>query len=201
MEIHPILYNILIDPLLHSSRRRILQHIENGQKVIDIGSGTGELVKEISQKTNQVTGIDLEESMIKFAVKRVNGSMSKGIRFEMIDVREMRQFPDHSFDLATMSMALHQFHPSDRDLILKEIFRVSEVLIILDYSNPLPEGFKKKLVFFIERMAGKEHSGNFREFNTSGGVVPIIEKSNFKCTHSEISGSGIFTLYRIEKSS
>lgn len=198
MELHPLVYNWLIDPLLSSSRVRIMKYIGEGQKVIDIASGTGELARDISLKADLVTGIDIEDSMIDFARKKLNGKTRKNVTFEKGDARMLVKFPDKSFDLAIMSMALHQFNPSHWKLILKETNRISHQLIILDYSYPLPAGYKKAIVHFIERLAGKEHSQNFRSFNKSGGVIPIVEKHGYSCSHSEISGSGIFTLYTFE---
>jgi ubiquinone/menaquinone biosynthesis C-methylase UbiE len=198
MELHPIFYNKLIDPLLASSRKRIVKNIEAGQKVIDIASGTGELVKDLKIKTSHITGIDLEDSMINYARRRTNGSGNDKIRFEIADARNLKKFNNESYDVAIMSMALHQFNPSDWSVILNEIFSITEKLIILDYNYPLPRGYKKQIVHTIERLAGKEHSRNFRAFNSIGGVIPIIEQNGYNCIYSEISGSEIFSIYIIE---
>ena len=198
MELSPVIYNRIIDPLLASSRDRIIKHIAEGSRVIDIASGTGELVFDMAVRSSDVTGVDIEDTMINFAMKRQNGFENKNISFLKADVRQLDIFQQGSFDLATMSMALHQFDPSDWPKILKEVFRIAGKLLILDYSNPLPVGFKKSLVFIVERIAGRAHSRNFRIYNREGGVIPIVESYNYKCTHYEISGSGIFSLYHIE---
>lgn len=197
VEIHPILYNTLIDPLLQSSRKKIISRIKPGNRVIDIASGTGQLTREMAGITPYVTGVDIEKSMINFASKRMNGSANGKLSYKIADARSLSEFKKENYDLATMSLALHQFAPGEWDAILNEIFNITEKLLILDYNYPLPPGLKKNLVYFIERVAGREHSRNFRAYMRAGGVIPIIEKQNLVCKEQEVSGSGIFSLYDI----
>ncbi len=199
MELHPLIYNTLIDPLLKSMRKRILTYVGKGQKVVDIASGTGQLVRELSEKSEMVTGVELEASMIRYSDKRLIKEQATGISFVQADARNLYAFEDESFDVATMSLALHQFDPEDWDIILAEIFRIAETLIIADYSYPLPTGFKRKMVYIIERIAGKEHYRNFKAFMNKGGVIPVAEKNSLKCIHSELSGSGVFSMYVLKK--
>lgn len=197
MELHPLIYNKLIDPLMQGSRTRIINRLNGSEKVIDIASGTGQLAREMSDVIPEVAGIDLEERMVSFA-RNVQPKNSTGnISFYTADARKLDQFADHSFNLATMSLALHQFSSADWYIILDEVFRITDRLLILDYSYPLPGGFKKTVVKIAERIAGKEHFQNFTAFMDEGGVIPIIESKGLSCSHFEISGSGIFSLYEI----
>ena len=199
MDVHPVIYHKIIDPLLKNSRNRLIRQIEPGQRVIDIASGTGQLVRELGAKTQFVTGVDSDSSMISYALEKANGAAQPGIQFREEDARFLKSFDDQSFDVATMSLALHQFKPEDRKKILTTVFRIAEVLFILDYSFPLPSGYKKSLVYFIERMAGKEHFLFFKDYMNQGGAIPIAREAGFSCKYHEISGSGIFTLYRLER--
>lgn len=200
MEVHPLLYNSIIDPLLASSRKRILKRIRSGSRVIDIASGTGQLTRELTSITPSITGIDLEESMIRYSLKKINGFKNSELTYKVEDARNLKSFGPGSFDVATLSLALHQFSRDDWPRVLKEILRISNSLLILDYNYPLPAGYRKHLVYIIERIAGKEHSKNFRDFMKAGGVIPIIESNGFICEEKEVSGSGIFCLYSIKAS-
>lgn len=199
MELHPVIYNKMIDPLLSSLRKRIINHIDKDQRVVDIASGTGQLAREISSVSAEVTGVDIEGSMIRYSINKINGAPTKRINFIEADARNLYIFEDKSFDVATMSLALHQFDPDDWNTILTEIIRIADTIIIADYSHPLPAGLKHRIVHMIERIAGKQHYNNFHHFMKSGGVIPIAEKNSLKCRQMERSGSGVFSLYILEK--
>ena len=199
MELHPVIYNVFIDPLLSSIRKRIKNQLTPGRKVVDIASGTGQLAREILNNSSEVTGVDMDPSMINYSKRRLDGKSAAGISFIKADVRNLYIFEDKSFDIATMSLALHQFDPEDWNIILTEIIRISDAIVVADYNYPLPPGYKNNIVHLIERIAGKQHYSNFRSFMKSGGVIPIAEKNALNCIHSEVSGSGIFSLYVLEK--
>lgn len=201
MEIHPGIYNRFIDPLMESTRERISKHIHADDSVLDIACGTGELARSLQTRCRRVTGIDLDERMIGYAKNHSISNPVNSISFEYMDAKELRSFDESEFTVASMSLALHQFDPSETDKILDEAERVSSRLIITDYSYPLPVGYKKLLLHIIERMAGRIHYRNFRSFLEKGGVPGIMKDRNRKIVHQEISGSGAFTLYIIKNGS
>lgn len=197
MEIHPRIYNKLIDPLLKSTRERILNHVSKNDRVLDIACGTGELVKELSEKCASVTGVDLDMHMIEFAIKNNSGSLNN-TKFIQSDASNLNKFNENSYSAVNFSLAIHQFYPADQKVIINEARRLSKRIIITDYSYPLPGGIKNLLLHWIERMAGRDHYKNFREFLKKGGIPGIMKEAGMKCKHSEISGSGAFTLYIFE---
>jgi demethylmenaquinone methyltransferase/2-methoxy-6-polyprenyl-1,4-benzoquinol methylase len=199
MELNPRIYNRLIDPLLASVRSRLIFHAGEGQKVLDVASGTGELVRGLHKKSSYVAGVDIEGEMIEYSRMKAADSEKESMEFFRADARELSIFSDNSFNIATMSLALHQFNTQDRPIILSEIFRIADELVIADYSYPLPEGLKKVAVKIAERIAGKEHYQNFKTFMKEGGTKEITEKHGYTCIHTEASGSGIFSIYKIQK--
>ena len=98
-----------------------------------------------------------------------------------------------------MSMALHQFSSSIRGAIIEEALKVSDQLIIADYNNVLPGGFKTFIVFFIEWLAGKEHYSNFKSFRLEGGVTGIIEKNGYRIISAAHTSSKVFSVYIVSK--
>lgn len=197
MEIHPRIYNRLIDPLLKSTRNRIISRVSENDRVLDIACGTGELVKELAAKCASVTGIDLDERMIEFAIKNNSGPLNN-TKFIKSDAANLNKFNENSYSAVNFSLAIHQFYPDEQKVIINEARRLSNRIIITDYSYPLPGGIKKLLLHWIERMAGKDHYKNFREFLKKGGIPGIMGEAGMTCKHSEISGSGAFTLYIFE---
>lgn len=193
MNLHPNFYSLFIDPLLGSSRNRIVRHIPENSTVLDIACGTGLLAKEMRSRANHVTAIDLDITMVEYASKKYRG---EGLEFLIADAGDLSRFEDNQFDLATLSMALHQFPPDQIDGIIASVNRVCRTMLILDYSFPMTAGVNKAIVYAIERMAGREHYTNFQYYNSQGGVEKLFRRNNIDCRLIEISGSGVFSLYK-----
>lgn len=200
MEINALIYNKLIDPLLSSLRALVKKQIDKDTSLIDIASGSGELVRSLSNRCREVTGIDLDAGMIRFCNAKVPPEMKERIHFIQLDALSLSEKLNRKYDYASMSMALHQFHSDQRSAILEQALKVSERLIIADYNLNLPRGFKKWLVFAIERMAGKEHYTNFLSFRKEGGVEGIISKNNLKILSEEKISSEVFAVFMVSKS-
>ena len=62
-------YSTIIDPILGPMRKRVTEEIITGEKVIDIACGTGAQLFDIAGIASTVTGVDLSESMIRYANK------------------------------------------------------------------------------------------------------------------------------------
>ncbi len=170
-------YSTFVDPLLLKMRKKVADQIEPGQKIIDIACGTGAQVFVLAKNAKHVTGIDLSPSMIKKATQNKNKLGIKNVSFKVSDATYLTSFSDNEFELATMSLALHQFSPALYTSILDEMKRISEKIIIVDYSVPLPRnifGYSSK---WIEFMAGKDHFRNFKKFYLNGGLENILKEN------------------------
>ena len=98
----------------------ILNNIEAGESVIDIGCGRGYLAKEIakiSNNTENVIGLDIEKPLDTEGYKFVQGSIEK------------IPFPDKSFDKVTCSHVLE--HVIDFAACFAELIRVAKKKLII----------------------------------------------------------------------
>ena len=85
-----------------------INHIQHGDKVLDIGCGNGVVALDIAQKTEaKVTGIDSDATKIAEAITRGKGSL---VKFVVGDVLE--NLPEESFDVVILSNVLE--HLPDR---------------------------------------------------------------------------------------
>ena len=108
--------------------------LRSGDKVIDIGCGTGTILKTLSgMERIEGHGIDVEPEMLKVAEAKC-GNM---------DIRECScedtPYEDNSFDVITACMAYHHF--PDKDAFAKEALRIMKpngTLYIADPNFPLP---------------------------------------------------------------
>jgi ubiquinone/menaquinone biosynthesis C-methylase UbiE len=72
---------------------------KQGEKVLDIGVGTGIFASELMKYGADITGIDVSEKMLELA-------RSKGVNNVFIGNAESLDFPDESFDLVISITAL-----------------------------------------------------------------------------------------------
>lgn len=187
-----IFYGTFVDPLLNGLRTRVLHEIKRGEIVIDIACGTGAQCFVLATKAEKVTGVDLSESMIRFARKKQAKSVFSHLEFRVGDATDLSEFSDNEFDVALLSLALHQF-PSDLyKPILSEMKRVAKRIIIVDYAVPLPKnyaGFGSRIAEFL---AGAEHNRNFKSYYKKGGINQILPENGLTITKSISIGKGAF---------
>ncbi|HKE26110.1 MAG TPA: methyltransferase domain-containing protein [Bryobacteraceae bacterium] len=77
-----------------------------GERILDVGSGTGQLTAEIAQAGANVTGIDRSAAMVEQARKNF-----PGIDFRVEDVREIAY--DGEFDAVFSNAVLHWVQPAE----------------------------------------------------------------------------------------
>lgn len=187
-------YSTFVDPVLVKMRKRVADNIEPGKKIIDVACGTGAQVFELASKSKSVVGVDLSESMIKKAFQIKNKNNVENSDFKIGDATNLSDFDNGQFDIATMSLALHQFSSELHSSILNEMKRISKKIIIVDYAVPLPRNIVGYGSKWAEFMAGFEHNRNFKKYYKAGGLNIILPQNNLTIIHSEFFAKGAFQL-------
>lgn len=187
-------YSTIIDPILAPMRKRVSEEIIQGEKVIDIACGTGAQLFEISGIASSVTGIDLSESMITCATKTCRKKSILNAAFFVGDATNLSMFKSNIFDLATLTLALHQFPPHLHTSILSEMKRIANRIIIVDYAVPLPNNYAGIGSRVAEFLAGKEHNSSFKQYYGLGGLNAILPANNLTIQKSEMFGKGAFQM-------
>ncbi|MBC3887950.1 methyltransferase domain-containing protein [Acetobacterium paludosum] len=149
--------------------------VESGFDVLDVGCGTGTVLKRISEKANiGGYGIDVEVNMIAQAKKKCPEMDIQLAGCEHIP------FDDKSFDVLTTCMAYHHFE--DKKKFAMEAARTLKAngcLYIADVRFP---HMLRKLVNCILEHKGtvgrfcspKEIAANFEEY----GFIPVRDSTN-----------------------
>jgi len=187
-------YSTLIDPILAPMRKRVTSEINHGEKIIDIACGTGAQVFELFETASKIVGVDLSESMINHAQNSVKKRNILNAEFFVCDATHLSGFNENSFDIAIMSLALHQFDPRLHSSILSEMKRVAQRIIIVDYAVPLPKNYAGVGSRVAEFLAGKEHNHNFKQYCQLGGLKAILTANNLTIEKSVLFGKGAFQL-------
>ncbi len=187
-------YATFIDPLLARMRKRVALEVKNSKTVLDVACGTGAQIFEFAKVATTVTGIDLSASMIEYAKNTAIKNRVDNVDFHVCDATNLTFFNPNHFEIATMSLALHQFSPQLHLPILSEMKRVAQKIIIVDYAVPLPKNYVGLGSKFAEFLAGKEHNQNFESYYRLGGLPKILKANNLKIEKSVTMGKGAFQL-------
>ncbi len=104
-----------------------LSFLQPGDRILDIGSGSGLVVQHLRKKGYQVTGLDIEDL-----------SFTPSVRPVVYDGKTM-PFKEKEFDVALILTVLH--HTENPEAILKEAKRVAHRIIIIEdiYSNKIQQ--------------------------------------------------------------
>jgi demethylmenaquinone methyltransferase / 2-methoxy-6-polyprenyl-1,4-benzoquinol methylase len=124
---------------LRPLRRRVvtLSGIAKGSKVIDVACGTGEQSIAFTRAGCSVVGIDISSEMLAKAQKKVDDGMD--IEFICQDA-SLLPYEDATFDVATISLGLHDM-PKDMALkVLGEMKRITKpdgkIVIVEHHTSP-----------------------------------------------------------------
>lgn len=139
---------------------------KNVQSVLDVGTGSGDFLKVLKNifPDGKITGVDPHTDSLKKAKAKYPDVVFEEMGAEKLD------FPNHSFDVASISMALH--HLPNVSSSLKEMqgvvksggwIVVSE--LFSDNLNPAQEVHKLFHHFrsTIDRLLGVSHNETFKK--------------------------------------
>jgi SAM-dependent methyltransferase len=189
-------YRLLIDPLLNRVHSAAAAMIEPGARVIDIACGNGTMALKMAKQAQHVTGIDLSEGSLQCARKRARNLRIENTEFLLGDANDLSAFSNLPFDIATISMSIHQFSPETGLYILRQLEKISRTVIVIDYAYPQPQNFYGFIVRTIERIAGREHFACFNAYKHGEGMPGILNTLGIKPYHEAFSKSGIFTVIK-----
>ena len=187
-------------------------NFKNGEKVLDVATGTGDIAFEIRKKYNaDITGIDLSENMLKIAKE-------KSIKFKIDDIEfiegdaESLPFNDNTFDKLVISYGLRNL--GDPKLGLTEFYRVLKPngkIGILEFMQPkstvIATIFKFYFNHILPRIASLfSNSKAYRylpesveNFMSPQILVEMLNDVGFKDTKSKNMSFGITTILNGKK--
>tara|TARA_Y100000996_G_scaffold269044_1_gene211809 strand:- start:666 stop:1262 length:597 start_codon:yes stop_codon:yes gene_type:complete len=101
----------------------IAELIENDKKVLDVGCGDGILMDFLKKNKNtNIRGLEISKS-------KVQECIAKGLTvIEGNAEKDLKQFPDKSFDYVVLSQTLQAF--LDPELVIEELLRVGKKAIV-----------------------------------------------------------------------
>ena len=171
-----------IEPFLRTAKRKICRVISalEASSVLEVGCGACTQARALARLGLRVTALDVSDRM--FPLRR--SLLPENLTVLQADGRSL-PFPDHAFDVALASMALHEMPPEDRRPVLGEMLRVVRpggTIVIMDFHFEEQQSttLAEILIRLIEWGAGREHHAHFLDFVAHGGIPPLARAAG--CT-------------------
>jgi len=123
-------------------------HITAGEKVLEIGCGTGEFTKRIAQTGADITAVDISPDLLEVAR---SGITNINVRFHIQNVEKL-DFEDESFDVVIGSSILHHLNLNPA---LKEVYRVLKNggMVVFTEPNMLnPQIWLERNILIIRKL-------------------------------------------------
>ena len=169
-------------------RKRVVNLLknENPKSLLDIATGTGDLVIELATlDAEKIIGLDISPGMLEIEKQKVKKSgLNHRIEMQLGD-SEALHFENNSFDAVTIAFGVRNFE--NLDLGLQEIFRVMKPkgsFVVLETAvpkNPFLKVFysiyTQQIMPFVGKLFSKDRSA-YQYLSDSAAVFPCGEAFN-----------------------
>ena len=160
-------------------KRRLIDaaSIENGKSVLDVGCGTGTLLREIVRRESlaRVTGLDADPAILEIARRKLANA---GTACELVQGNSTKMpFADDAFDHVVSTLFFHHLRREDKRITIEEIMRVLRPggsVHIADWGPPT--GLLQRLAFYqIQVLDGFETTRD----HVSGVLTALFREAGF----------------------
>jgi cyclopropane fatty-acyl-phospholipid synthase-like methyltransferase len=129
--------------------------IKKGERLLDIGAGTGTFAIAAAKIGAIVTGIDASDKMLAVAKKNlISSGIHDNITLLHIPIVELEdQFTTGSFDKITATLIFSELYPKEQEFCLKQIHKLlvdNGEFILVDEVRP--KSIWKRILFFFVRI-------------------------------------------------
>jgi len=169
-------------------RKRVVKLLQKEQpkSILDIATGTGDLVLELAKiNADKIIGLDISPGMLEIGKQKVkNKKLEDRIDMQLGD-SEALPFNKETFDGVTIAFGVRNFE--NLELGLQEIFRVLKpngALVVLETAVPqnrllrsLYSLYTQKIMPFIGKLFSKDPSA-YQYLSDSAAIFPCGEQFN-----------------------
>lgn len=166
---------LVADPAWSAFGDLLARHVQPGAEVLDVGTGTGEAVRQLLERASpgRVVGIDVSKGMLRAARKKI---ADRRVTWDQGDGTSLA-YPDRSFDLVTSTWLLETL-PDPRQAV-REFLRVvkDQGFVIFAFSSRPESGLERLYGRLLEEWSAGTLEARF--------VAPA-DRPYHTCQHSRV---------------
>lgn len=121
---------------LDRTYERLTSHIKKGQRVLDIGCGTGALTIRAAKKGAKVKGIDINSRMLEIAKRRIReANFEQNVELSEMGVAELGNEKTEAYDVVMSGLCFSELTDDELTYTIREVKRILKpggVLLIAD---------------------------------------------------------------------
>ena len=140
----------------------ILKHVpQNCENALEVGCGTGAFARQLAQRSQRVTALDLSSEMIRVA--RARSTPFDNLEFELADAMTWN-FPRSHFDFICSIATLHHLEQRELFVKMRDGLKPRGVLVILDLveSSGVVERLADVIGFGVSSCLRLIHNGRLQ---------------------------------------
>jgi ubiquinone/menaquinone biosynthesis C-methylase UbiE len=119
---------------------RLTSHIQPGQRVLDIGCGTGALTLRAAKRGAVVKGIDINPEMLAIAAERTrNADLEGNVELAETGVAELDRETSESYDAVTSGLCFSELSEQELSYSLTQVMRIVKpggTVLVADEVRP-----------------------------------------------------------------
>ena len=163
---------------LERRRKIVLEYIDPGTKVLELGIGLGDFTQELLKTGAYITGLEITPELVRKARKRIK---NKRVVLKEGDAHHL-PFRAHSFDFVVGNAVLHHLDLKKVLPQLKKVLKKGGQIIFFEPNLTNPHVFLQKKIAFLRRVF-EESPGETAFFRWS--IKTTLEKAGF--VHVKVS--------------
>lgn len=176
--------------LYQALRDGVLNYLQNANKILDQGCGTGIIAIPLAKAGKEVQGIDINSQMLAVAKNNTPKKLRKRLKFQRGDALNLK-FEDCSFDGIVSNNVI--FYVNDPKRLLQEAYRTLKPSGRLVIAGPKPAYVNEP-----EGIAGliKHITAEFQD----KGIYDDLQKNldHFITCSVQLQKEGVFNTYEVK---
>lgn len=166
-----------------------LSEIVDGEKVLDVGCGSGTLLIEAKTRypNSDFVGIDPDKKIIQLAERKFEQA---GLKVRLVQgFAQELPFPSASFDLVISTLIFHHLSPPVKIEATREIYRVLREkgrFLLADFGKP-----ESALTKLLLNLGGMIEGRAKMKDNIEGKLPVLLQEAGFKVKELEARYRGV----------
>lgn len=181
----------------------LVRHIEPGQRVLDVGCGTGALALRAARKGARVKGIDVNAEMLEMARHRAREEHLER-RVELVEqgVAELDREKSESYDVVTSGLCFSELSDDELTYTLNQVARILEpggLLLVADEVKPRALAWRALHTLVRAPLAVLTYVVTQQTTHALRGLPERLTRAGFALVSASFGGLGSFGAFVARK--